>query len=108
MIECEVVEARVGETDAAIEHIRHLLSIPCLLSPACCASTRSGLRYGMIRASGSWQNLSGNNVAPLADGIGILRLGLASRAWARRGLRSTPGAASRSRDQAIDAVATRT
>jgi len=28
------VEARIGETDAAIEHIRHLLSIPCLLSPA--------------------------------------------------------------------------
>jgi len=27
------VEALVGETDAAIEHIRHLLSIPCLLSP---------------------------------------------------------------------------
>jgi serine/threonine protein kinase/Tfp pilus assembly protein PilF len=32
-IECAAVEARVGETDAAIEHIRHLLSIPCLLSP---------------------------------------------------------------------------
>jgi hypothetical protein len=28
------VEARVGETDAAIERIRHLLSIPCVLSPA--------------------------------------------------------------------------
>ena len=28
------VEARIGETDAAIEHIRHLISIPCLLSPA--------------------------------------------------------------------------
>jgi serine/threonine-protein kinase len=28
------VEARVGETDAAIERIRYLLSIPCLLSPA--------------------------------------------------------------------------
>ncbi|HME89909.1 MAG TPA: hypothetical protein VKE49_00685 [Myxococcaceae bacterium] len=28
------MEARVGETDAAIEHLRHLLSIPCLLSPA--------------------------------------------------------------------------
>ena len=27
------VEARVGESDAAVEHIRHLLSIPCLLSP---------------------------------------------------------------------------
>jgi serine/threonine-protein kinase len=33
-IERAAVEARVGETDAAIEHIRHLLSIPCLLSPA--------------------------------------------------------------------------
>ena len=28
------IEARVGETDAAIEHIRYLLSVPCLLSPA--------------------------------------------------------------------------
>ena len=27
------VEARVGEADAAIEHIRHLLAIPCHLSP---------------------------------------------------------------------------
>jgi serine/threonine-protein kinase len=27
------VEARVGETDAAIEHIRHLLSTPCLITP---------------------------------------------------------------------------
>jgi TolB-like protein/Flp pilus assembly protein TadD len=33
-VERAAVEARVGETDAAIEHIRHLLSIPCLLSPA--------------------------------------------------------------------------
>jgi len=33
-IERAVVEARIGETDAAIERIRHLLSIPCLLSPA--------------------------------------------------------------------------
>jgi serine/threonine-protein kinase len=33
-IERAAVEARVGETDAAIEHIRHLLSIPCSLSPA--------------------------------------------------------------------------
>src|SRR5262249_21677235 len=33
-IERAVVEARVGETGAALEHIRHLLSIPCLLSPA--------------------------------------------------------------------------
>jgi serine/threonine-protein kinase len=29
-----LVEARVGETDAAIEHIRYLLTIPCDLSPA--------------------------------------------------------------------------
>jgi len=28
------VEGRVGDTDSAIEHIRQLLSIPCLLSPA--------------------------------------------------------------------------
>src|SRR5262249_42790551 len=28
------VEARVGETDAAIEHIRYLLSVPSVLSPA--------------------------------------------------------------------------
>jgi len=33
-IERAAVEAGVGETDAAIEHIRHLLSIPCMLSPA--------------------------------------------------------------------------
>ncbi len=33
-IDRAAVEARVGETDAAIEHIRHLLSIPCPLSPA--------------------------------------------------------------------------
>ncbi len=32
-IERAAVEARVGETDAAIEHIRHLLSIPSQLSP---------------------------------------------------------------------------
>jgi TolB-like protein/Tfp pilus assembly protein PilF len=33
-IERAAVETRLGETDAAIEHIRHLLSIPCWLSPA--------------------------------------------------------------------------
>jgi serine/threonine-protein kinase len=33
-IQRAAVEARVGETDAAIEHIRQLLSIPCYLSPA--------------------------------------------------------------------------
>jgi serine/threonine-protein kinase len=32
-IERAAVEARVGDTDSAIEHIRHLLSVPCLLSP---------------------------------------------------------------------------
>jgi len=32
-IERTAVEARVGETDAAIEHIRHLLSIASWLSP---------------------------------------------------------------------------
>jgi len=39
------VEARVGETDAAIEHIRHLLSIPCPLSP------------GLLRVDPSWAPL---------------------------------------------------
>src|SRR5262249_10507603 len=39
------VEARVGETDAAIEHIRHLLSIPCLLSP------------GLLRIDPAWAPL---------------------------------------------------
>src|SRR5262249_43226825 len=33
-IDRAAVEARVGETDAALEHIRHLLSIPSELSPA--------------------------------------------------------------------------
>lgn len=40
-----MVEARVGETDAALEHIRHLLSIPCLLSP------------GLLRTDSSWSPL---------------------------------------------------
>ena len=40
-----MVEAHVGETDAAIEHIRHLLSIPCLLSP------------GLLRIDPSWAPL---------------------------------------------------
>jgi len=39
------VEARVGETDAAIEHIRHLLSIPCNLSP------------GLLRIDPQWAPL---------------------------------------------------
>jgi hypothetical protein len=38
------VEARVGETDA-IEHIRHLLSIPCVLSP------------GLLRVDPRWTPL---------------------------------------------------
>ncbi len=42
-----IVEARVGETDAAIEHIRHLLSVPCFLSP------------GLLRIDPRW--------APLRD-----------------------------------------
>ena len=44
-IERATVEARVGETDAAIEHIRHLLSIPCLLSP------------GLLRIEPDWAPL---------------------------------------------------
>jgi len=46
-LELAAVEARVGETDAAIEHIRHLLSIPCVLSP------------GLLRIDPRW--------APLRD-----------------------------------------
>ena len=44
-VERAMVEAHVGETDAAIEHIRHLLSIPCLLSP------------GLLRIDPSWAPL---------------------------------------------------
>ena len=40
-----MVEGRVGETYAAIEHIRHLLSIPCLLSP------------GLLRVDPRWAPL---------------------------------------------------
>jgi serine/threonine-protein kinase len=43
-----MVEGRVGETDAAIEHIRHLLSIPCLLSP------------GLLRVDPRWAPLRGD------------------------------------------------
>ncbi|HXN42574.1 MAG TPA: hypothetical protein VN918_12340, partial [Myxococcaceae bacterium] len=46
-IQQAAVEARVGETNAAIEHIRKLLSIPCLLSP------------GLLRIDPMW--------APLRD-----------------------------------------
>jgi hypothetical protein len=42
------VEARVGETDAAVEHIRDLLSIPCMLSPA------------LLRIDPRWAPLRGN------------------------------------------------
>ncbi len=48
-----LVEARVGETDAAVEHIRHLLSIPCLLSPGLLQTVRAGRRCAMIHASES-------------------------------------------------------
>jgi TolB-like protein/Tfp pilus assembly protein PilF len=44
-IERAAVEARVGETDAAIEHIRHLLSIPCHISP------------GLLRIDPTWAPL---------------------------------------------------
>ncbi len=37
-----LVEAGVGEKDAAVEHIRHMLSIPCLLSP------------GLLRTDSGW------------------------------------------------------
>jgi eukaryotic-like serine/threonine-protein kinase len=42
------VEARVGETDAAIEHIRYLLSIPSPLSPA------------LLRIDPIWSSLRGD------------------------------------------------
>lgn len=44
-IERAAVEARVGETDAAIEHIRHLLSIPCSFSS------------GLLRIDPTWAQL---------------------------------------------------
>jgi TolB-like protein/Flp pilus assembly protein TadD/tRNA A-37 threonylcarbamoyl transferase component Bud32 len=47
-IERAVVEARVGQTEAAIEHIRYLLSIPCLLSP------------GLLRVDPRWAPLRGD------------------------------------------------
>src|SRR5262249_54876915 len=47
-IDRAAVEARVGETDAAIEHIRHLLSIPCFLSP------------GLLRIDPRWAPLRGD------------------------------------------------
>ncbi len=40
-----LVEARIGETDTAIEHIRELLSVPCLLSP------------GLLRVDPRWAPL---------------------------------------------------
>ena len=42
------VEARVGETDAAIEHVHRLLSIPCRLSP------------GLLRIDPRWAPLRGD------------------------------------------------
>jgi len=47
-IDRAAVEARVGETEAAIEHIRHLLSIPCFLSP------------GLLRIDARWKPLRGD------------------------------------------------
>ena|SRR6266446_2453502 len=47
-IDRAAVEARVGETDAAIERIRHLLSIPCFLSP------------GLLRIDPKWAPLRGD------------------------------------------------
>jgi len=49
------VEARVGETDAAIEHIRYLLSIPCQLSPAL---LRIDPRWAPLRADPRFQKLA--------------------------------------------------
>jgi len=51
------VEARVGETDAAIEHLRHLLSIPCLLSPAL---LRIDPQWAPLRADPRFQKLAEN------------------------------------------------
>jgi hypothetical protein len=44
-IDRAAVEVCVGETEAAIEHIRHLLSIPCFLSP------------GLLRIDARWKPL---------------------------------------------------
>ncbi len=49
------VEARVGETDAAIEHIRRLLSIPCPLSPAL---LRIDPRWAPLRDDPRFQKLA--------------------------------------------------
>jgi serine/threonine-protein kinase len=42
------IEARVGETDAALEHISALLAVPCLLSP------------GLLRIDPAWAPLRGD------------------------------------------------
>jgi TolB-like protein/Tfp pilus assembly protein PilF len=54
-IERAAVEARVGETDAAIEHIRYLLSIPCALSPAL---LRIDPRWGPLRNDPRFRKLA--------------------------------------------------
>jgi len=51
------VEARIGETDAAIEHIRQLLSIPCNLSPAL---LRIDPWWAPLRADPRFQKLAGS------------------------------------------------
>jgi len=56
-IERAAVEARVGETDAAIEHIRQLLSIPCNLSPAL---LRIDPWWAPLRADPRFQKLAGS------------------------------------------------
>ncbi len=55
------VEARVGETDATIEHIGHLLSIPSGLSPGLLRIDPAWARCEMIRASAGWQSSSAND-----------------------------------------------
>jgi tetratricopeptide (TPR) repeat protein len=49
------VEARVGETDAAIQRIRHLLSIPSWLSPA---TLRIEARWAPLRADPRFRRLA--------------------------------------------------
>jgi serine/threonine-protein kinase len=55
-----LVEARVGSTDAAIEHIRQLLSIPSLLSPA---MLRFDPRWSPLRNDARFRQLAGLDTA---------------------------------------------